>query len=75
MTDFHCIQIIDEKLRVFVKNNVQMRDRVLIDGFLARQTNIMSDGKKKFTGYIVAKNVWKLHQLVHKENTTWNDTE
>lgn len=75
MADFHCIQIIDEKLRAFVKENIQMRDRVLIKGMLARQVHIMSDAKKKFSGTIVAKNVWKIHQRLPKENITWNESE
>lgn len=75
MTDFHRIQINDEKLRAFVKKNIQMRDRVLIKGMLARQMHIMPDGRKKFSGTIVAKNVWKIHLGAPKENITWNESE
>lgn len=52
-----------------------MRDRVLINGMLSRQTHIMADGKKKFSGFIVAKNVWKLHQRVPNANITSNESE
>lgn len=45
-----------------------MRDRVLVEGVLAQQTHIMSNGKKKYSGFIVAKNVWKLQQRLPKAN-------
>lgn len=66
--DSHYIQIDDEKLRAFVKKNIQMRDHILIKGMLARRTHIMPDGKKIFSGIIIAKNVWKFHQNTQGEH-------
>lgn len=52
----------DESLLEFIKNNFKKSDRVFIDGRIEHSTKTGQDGKKIFSGYIVAKNVYKVRR-------------
>ena len=40
--------------------NLQRRDRVLLNGRIGHMTNTQPDGKKIYSGFIVAENVFKI---------------
>lgn len=63
-TDYLSIIVYDEKLREQVKQ-LEVSDRVLIDGTLCNHTNIFTDGKRVSSGFITLKSIEK---LLHSSN-------
>lgn len=59
MADFHPVKIFDAELCAFVKDNIRKRDSVIIEGRLNHDFIITAEGKKEFSGYIVAEKLWK----------------
>lgn len=44
----------------FVKKNLGKSDRILIEGKIGHYTFTGDDGKRKYSGFIVASNIYKL---------------
>lgn len=53
--------VFDEHLKK-VSENLRIRDKVAVHGELRSATNTLSDGKKKYSGFIVAKSIEKVHR-------------
>lgn len=58
-TNFISIQVFDEYLKE-IAEQLKASDKVAIDGKITRRPYIFPDGKKKYTGLIVAKSIQKV---------------
>lgn len=63
---FHRVFVYDEGVRDFVKN-LQRKDRVLLNGRIGHMTNTQPDGKKLYSGFIVAENVFRIARRTNVE--------
>lgn len=59
-TDFHSVFVYNRDLVEYVQNNLTKLDRVLVTGKIGHQTKTLEDGKKKYSGFIVADNIHKI---------------
>lgn len=62
-TQFARIYVHDENLVQLVKNNLQKRDRVFLNGFLSTKPDTDENGQKKFSGHIEATNILKVDRF------------
>lgn len=60
LAHFHHVIAYDDELRAYVENNLTKTDRVFITGRIGHMTNTSEDGKKVYSGFIVADNVTKV---------------
>lgn len=61
---FYNIFCHDPDLIDYVKNNLQKRDRVFLNGFLNSKPDIDENGKKVFSGFIEATNIMKIDRFL-----------
>lgn len=57
---FHRVFVYDEALREFVRNKLTKTDRIAITGKIAHMTNTSADGKKMYSSFIVADNIYRV---------------
>lgn len=69
-TSFHRVFVYDEALRQYIQNNLNTRDRVLVNGRIGHQTYTDADGKKKYSGFIVANEIHKVAKRAASEIKT-----
>lgn len=50
----------DPELFQFIEDKLKMRDRVLLTGRIAHMTYTGADGKRVYSSYIVAENIYRI---------------
>lgn len=58
-TNFITIQVFDKNLKE-IAENLEANDKVAVEGKIMHMPYIFPDGKKKFTGFIVANSIEKV---------------
>lgn len=66
-TSFHRLFVYDEPLRLYIKNNLKKTDRVLVNGRIGHMTYTSADGKKMYSGFIVADEIHKVARRTTSE--------
>lgn len=64
-TNFISIQAFADDVKE-IAENLKTDDKVAIEGKITRTPHILSDGKKKFSGLIVAKSIEKVRRRVRQ---------
>lgn len=59
-TSFHRVFAYDPELFQFCGDKLKTRDRVLLTGKIAHMTYTGDDGKKLYSSYIVAENIYRI---------------
>lgn len=58
--NFHRVFVHDEGLRQYIQNHVKRSDRVLLTGRIDHMTHTGTDGKRVYSGFIVADNIYRV---------------
>lgn len=66
-THFHRIFAYKDEVRQYINANLKKSDRILVKGQIRHQTNTEPDGKKLYSGYITADNIFKVARRTHAE--------
>lgn len=61
-TSFHRVFAYDTELCQYIENKLKKRDRILLTGRIGHMTNTAEDGKKVYSGYIMADNIYQIAQ-------------
>lgn len=76
-THFHRIFAYKDEVRQYINQNLKKRDRILVKGQIRHQTHTEPDGKKLYSGFIAADNIFKIARRTHAEvesNETVNES-
>lgn len=68
---FHRVFVYEKALREFTQNKLDKHDRIMITGKVAHMTNTSTDGKKLYSGFVVADNIYR----VARRNVAAEDQE
>lgn len=52
--------VYDQELREYVRNELQTKDRVLLNGRIGHMTDTGNDGKKIYSGFLVVNDIYKI---------------
>lgn len=67
VSQFHKVFVYDDQLREYVRDNLQKKDRVFVNGSLRHLTHTDDEGRRKYSAYIVANSIHKI-----AKRATWN---
>lgn len=76
VSQFHSVFVYEEDLREFVRTQLQKRDRVLVSGTVLHKTHTDAEGKRKYSGVIVANSIHKVAKRANSnepEESAWID--
>ena len=65
---FYKVYVHDKDLIQLLKNNVQKRDRVLVNGFLGAKPETDLNGQKKYSGHVEATQILKVGRFSEAQN-------
>lgn len=74
-TSFHRVFIYDQGLRQYIQNKLKKSDRILLNGKIGHMTSTGSDGKKVYSGFIVADNLYRIARRTHPQSESNENTE
>lgn len=63
---FHRVFVQDQELREYIRNKLQRKDRVLLNGRIGHMTDTGKDGKKIYSGFI---NVTDIYRIARRTST------
>lgn len=73
-TSFHRVIAYDTELRRYIENTLKKSDRILLTGKLGHMTNTGEDGKKSYSGFIVAENIYQIARRPASTEAQSNET-
>lgn len=73
--DWHRILVLDDTLREFVRTNLKIADRVLVNGEIIYNKFELNDGNFVSIGNILARRIQKLHQFKHEQPDSTQSTQ
>lgn len=75
VSNFHRVFAYDEAIRKYIRENVGKKDRLLVTGRLEHLTYTGVNGKKVYSGYVVAQNILKIGKRSTADVTSNEDIE
>lgn len=73
-TSFHRVFAYDTELCQYIESKLNKRDRVLLTGKIGHMTWTGEDGKKVFSGFIIADNVYRISPRSSSADVASNET-
>lgn len=74
-TSFHRVFIYESALREYIQNNLKKSDRILLNGKIGHMTSTGPDGKKVYSGFIVADNLYRIARRTTSQSESNESTE
>ena len=65
---FYNVYVHDRNLINYLKGNLQKNNRVFVNGFINYKPDIDQNGKKAFSGFIEATNIFKIERFSELSN-------
>lgn len=73
-TSFHRVFAYDPELFQFIEDKLKIRDRVLLTGRIGHMTYTGDDGKRLYSSYIVAENIYRITSRSSSAEVASNET-
>lgn len=73
--NFHRVFVYDEGLRQYIQNHLQRSDRVLLTGRIGHMTSTGTDGKKVYSGFVIADSIYRVARRAKGDTITSNVTD
>lgn len=72
-TTFHRVFIYDAGLRQYIQEKLKKSDRILLNGRIAHMTSTGEDGKRLYSGFIIADSINRVAKRL-SDNIVTNET-
>lgn len=73
-TSFHRVFAYDSELCKYIENKLKKRDRILLTGKIGHMTNTGDDGKRVYSGFIIADSIYQIAQRSSSADVATNET-
>lgn len=72
---FHRVHVQDEALREYIRNKLQRKDRVLLNGQIGHMTDTGTDGKQIYSGFVNVTDIYRIARRTFTQIEAHESTE